>query len=97
MDMASLPAANARESPVAAVTMAFRTTECPHRLDAPQPYIGNPLGRRQEPRTISEAEVKRISGVIDLAVRLRGPVERNRRTSEIEAVYGAEGTGRLRN
>jgi hypothetical protein len=28
-------------------------------------------------------------------VRLRGPIERDRRTREVEAVYGAEGTARI--
>src|SRR5262249_12808811 len=47
-------------------------------------------GRRDEPRAVSDKEADRIGDAISLAVRLRGPVERDRRTREIEAVYGAE-------
>ena len=47
------------------------------------------------PRGISEAEIERIGRVIDLVVRLRAPVERDRGTRELEAVYGAEGAARI--
>ena len=52
-------------------------------------------GRRAEPRPISPDEIKRVGRVIALAVRLRGAIERDRQSREIEAVYGAEGTARL--
>jgi hypothetical protein len=52
-------------------------------------------GRRPEPRPISDAEIDRIDRIISLVVKLRGPVERDRNTREIEAVYGAEGTARI--
>jgi hypothetical protein len=51
--------------------------------------------RRTEPRSISDEEANRIGMAISLVVRLRGPVARDRRTNEIEAVYGAEGTARI--
>jgi hypothetical protein len=46
-------------------------------------------------RKISNAEVDAIGKAVALAVRLRGAVERDRRTREMEAIYGAEGTGRI--
>jgi hypothetical protein len=52
-------------------------------------------GRRPEPRPISSGEIRFIDGVIRLAVRLRGAVERDRQRREIDAVYGAEGTSRI--
>jgi hypothetical protein len=52
-------------------------------------------GRQQEPQPISEAEIGRIDRAIMLVVRLRGAVERDRASREIEAVYGAEGTARI--
>jgi hypothetical protein len=50
---------------------------------------------RPEPRPLSEAEFVRLDRVVSLVVRLRGAVERDRYSREIEAVYGAEGTARL--
>jgi len=52
-------------------------------------------GRRPEPRSISDAEVERLERTILLAVRLRGAIERDRRTREMEMVLGAEGPARL--
>jgi hypothetical protein len=52
-------------------------------------------GRRPEPRPISQDEIEHIDHVIMLVVRLRGTVERDRQSREIEAVYGAEGTARI--
>jgi hypothetical protein len=52
-------------------------------------------GRRAEARPISPDEVERIGSAISLVVRLRGAVERDRRTREIDAIYGAEGTARV--
>ena len=52
-------------------------------------------GRRPQPPLISNEEANCIGEVISLAVRLRGAVERDRRTSEIVAIYGAEGTARI--
>jgi hypothetical protein len=50
---------------------------------------------RTEPRLISTAETDRIDRVISLVVRLRGAVERDRYSRDVEAVYGAEGTARI--
>jgi hypothetical protein len=52
-------------------------------------------GRRPEPHPITDEEVTRIDDIIMLVVRLRGAVERDRYSREIEAVYGAEGTARI--
>ncbi len=52
-------------------------------------------GAGPEPRPLSRDEMNRIDKTISLVVRLRGAVERDRRTSEIEAVLGAEGTARI--
>jgi hypothetical protein len=51
--------------------------------------------QREKPRPLSADEIKRIGTAVSLVVRLRGPVERDRQKREIEAVYGAEGTGRV--
>jgi FaeA-like protein len=51
--------------------------------------------RKAEPRAINKDEVGRLDEVISLVVRLRGPVERDRHTREIEAIHGAEGTARI--
>src|SRR5262249_25284286 len=48
--------------------------------------------RRAEPCAISDEEIARLDKVISLVVRLRAPVERDRYSREIEAMYGAEGT-----
>src|SRR5262249_9736837 len=52
-------------------------------------------GRRSQPQPISPQEANRIGKVISLAVRLRAAVERDRRTSEIVAIHGVEGTARI--
>jgi bifunctional DNA primase/polymerase-like protein len=52
-------------------------------------------GRQSEPRPIANDEIRFIDDVILLAVRLRGAVERDRQSRQIEAVYGAEGTARI--
>jgi hypothetical protein len=52
-------------------------------------------GRKQVPRPINKNETDRIGEVISLVVRLRGAVERDRRTRELDAIYGAEGTARI--
>jgi hypothetical protein len=52
-------------------------------------------GRKNEPQPISKDEIRRIGDAISLVVRLRGAVERDRRTREVEAIYGAEGTARI--
>jgi hypothetical protein len=51
--------------------------------------------RRAEPQPISDAETEEIDQIASLVVRLRGAVERDRNSREIEAVYGAEGTARI--
>jgi hypothetical protein len=52
-------------------------------------------GERPEPRPLSEEEFQRLDRVVSLIVRLRGAVERDRASREVEAIYGAEGTARL--
>ena len=52
-------------------------------------------GQRKEPCPISKDEAERIGETVSLVVRLRGALERDRRTREIEAIYGAEGTARV--
>ena len=52
-------------------------------------------GRRTHPQHISDAEVTQLDQTLSLAVRLRGPIERDRHSREIEAVHGAEGPARL--
>ena len=52
-------------------------------------------GRRQAPQPINEQERADIKELVNLIVRLRGAVERDRHSRELEAVYGAEGAGRI--
>ena len=52
-------------------------------------------GKRPEPRALSNAEIEYIDNIIMKVVRMRGAVERDRYSREIEAVYGAEGTARI--
>jgi hypothetical protein len=51
--------------------------------------------RRTEAARINPQETEAIGKAIALAVRLRGAVERDRRTRELEMIYGAEGTARI--
>jgi hypothetical protein len=50
---------------------------------------------RPEPRPLSDEEFQRLDRVVSLVVRLRGAVERDRVSREVEAIYGAEGTARV--
>jgi Bifunctional DNA primase/polymerase, N-terminal len=50
---------------------------------------------RPPPPPLAPDEVERIDRIVRLVVRLRGPIERDHRTRDIEAVYGAEGTARI--
>jgi hypothetical protein len=50
---------------------------------------------RPPPPPLAPDEVERIDRIVRLVVRLRGPIERDRHTRNIEAVYGAEGTARI--
>jgi hypothetical protein len=52
-------------------------------------------GRRSEARPISKEETASLNKTISLMVRLRAPVERDRHSREVEAIYGAEGTARV--
>jgi hypothetical protein len=52
-------------------------------------------GRSTVPREITDTEADRIDCTISLVVRLRGAIERDRHSRELEAVYGAEGTARI--
>jgi hypothetical protein len=69
------------------------TTEM--RQELAQAVAGLFAQRRAEPQLLTREEEQRIERVIMLAVRLRGAVERDRRTRELDAVYGEEGTARL--
>jgi hypothetical protein len=51
--------------------------------------------RKNEAAAITQEEAEVIGDVVALAVRLRGPVIRDFRSREIEAIHGAEGTARL--
>src|SRR5262249_31931251 len=48
-------------------------------------------GKLAEPRPLSETEFERLDRIATLAVRLRGAVDRDRHTREMEYVFGAEG------
>jgi hypothetical protein len=48
-----------------------------------------------EPQPLAPDEAKWLKKVVGLIVRLRGAVERDRYSRDIEAVYGAEGPGRV--
>ncbi len=47
------------------------------------------------PPSLSEAEFERLDNVVELAVRLRAHVSRDRYSREIENIHGAEGPGRM--
>jgi hypothetical protein len=47
------------------------------------------------PRSLSEEEITHLERITNLVVHLRGAVERDRYRRELDAIYGAEGTGRL--
>jgi len=54
-------------------------------------------GVHAQPRPFSEEsdEFQRLDRVVALAVRLRGTVDRDRYSREVEAIYGKEGTARI--
>ncbi len=52
-------------------------------------------GPRPEPRPLDDVEFRRLDRVVSLVVRLRGAVERDRHSREVEAIYGEEGTARI--
>jgi hypothetical protein len=52
-------------------------------------------GEHPQPQPLSDEEFERLDRVVSLVVRLRGAVERDRMSREVEAIYGAEGTARL--
>jgi len=54
--------------------------------------FANPL---REPIPLSDDEARDLNKVVSLVVALRGPIERDRHSREIENIYGKEGTGRL--
>jgi hypothetical protein len=54
--------------------------------------LGDPL---PAPRSMTSAESLRIKGKVILACQLRAGVDRDRYSRELDAVYGAEGPGRL--
>jgi hypothetical protein len=52
-------------------------------------------GRHAEPQKLTDDEFRRIDRAVELLVRLRGGIERDRRTRELEMILGAEGTARV--
>jgi hypothetical protein len=50
---------------------------------------------RPAPRPLGDTEFERLNRVVSLAVRLRGAVDRDRHSRELQFVFGAEGTARL--
>jgi FaeA-like protein len=50
---------------------------------------------RRSPRECSSEEVAQLDHIVSLVVRLRGAIERDRASREVEAVYGAEGSARI--
>lgn len=52
-------------------------------------------GSLAQPREISEREIRWLSAIVALVVRLRGSIDRDRQSREIEAVLGAEGPARI--
>jgi hypothetical protein len=65
------------------------------RRELAEAVAGLFTGRHPNPRLLSEEEADEINRIITLVVRLRGSVERDRYSRDLEAVYGAEGTGRI--
>jgi hypothetical protein len=65
------------------------------RKELAEAVAGLFAGRRAEPQKINDDEIRQIDAVISLAVRLRGAVERDRHSREMESVLGAEGTARI--
>ena len=57
-------------------------------------FVGLP-DPRPTPRSMTDAESLRIKKSVILACHLRAGVDRDRYSRELEAVYGAEGSGRL--
>ena len=49
----------------------------------------------REPRPISDDEITRLENVVSLAVRLRGHVQRDRYSREIESIHDPEGQARI--
>jgi hypothetical protein len=79
--------ASARKHGGAAVTqMRKELAESVARLFAGRSSLLHPM---------SEYEVEALTPTVALAVRLRGAVDRDRRTRELDAVLGAEGAARL--
>jgi hypothetical protein len=52
-------------------------------------------GRRPEPRPLTEREIAYINAIIVRVVYLRGSIERDRQSRDIEAILGAEGPSRI--
>jgi hypothetical protein len=50
---------------------------------------------KQDPPTLDDSERQRLAEVVKVAVRLRGHVDRDRYSREVEAVHDAEGAGRM--
>jgi hypothetical protein len=65
------------------------------RKELAEAVAGLFAGRRAEPQKITDDEIRQIDAVISLAVRLRGAVERDRHSRQMESVLGAEGTARI--
>src|ERR1700746_3876407 len=65
------------------------------RQELAQAVAGLLNAPRLPPPPLAPHEVEQIDRIVRLVVRLRGPIERDRHTRDIEAVYGAEGTARI--
>jgi Bifunctional DNA primase/polymerase, N-terminal len=65
------------------------------RAELAEAVAGLFVAAPREPRELSDSEARRIEDIVELAVRLRGAIVRDHHTKDIEAVLGAEGTGRF--
>jgi hypothetical protein len=65
------------------------------RRELAEAVAGLFASRRAEPQPINNDEIAAIDRKILLAVRLRGSIDRDRSSREIENVHGAEGTARI--
>jgi hypothetical protein len=69
--------------------------EAAMRRELAEAVAGLFAGERREPRPLDADERRELVGLAALVARARSPVERDRRTREVELVPGAEGPARL--
>jgi Bifunctional DNA primase/polymerase, N-terminal len=65
------------------------------RTELAEAVAGLFAGKRPEPKGINTDEIRRLDRTVSLAVCLRGAVDRDRGSREVEAVLGAEGPARI--